>query len=361
MSANSPWNRISVSRFRGLSEITLEELGLLNVLVGANDVGKTSLLEAILLLMGPGNITLPCRIQELRGHSVKERDDLFYLFNNCDSKSRIELLAERTDTPAASRKLSISIPNGGSQIEHIPNGAARIHSTTLAKEAHPDLHYDLELEGEELASPKKLHGTLSVRKDGATGNVSRPLLETNISAFFISDRSGLEVEPVGEVVINKKKEALLKYLQNLNCQVKDITPVLSRVYVDIGLSQLLPINMLGGGMNRTSSIIARCILRDSRVLLIDELSYGLHYEALAPFLRTILDFATENGIQIFATTHSLAVLECLREILNMKEMTNMRDRVVCYALQKDRHNQVQPYRYGYRGLDHCIEHGMEIR
>ena len=41
---------ISIASFRGLKEVKLEELGQVNLLVGGNNSGKTSILEAIAVL-----------------------------------------------------------------------------------------------------------------------------------------------------------------------------------------------------------------------------------------------------------------------------------------------------------------------
>lgn len=57
---------LSVRHFKGLETIDLEGLGSFNVLVGANDVGKTTVLEALFFLTGLSNLQLPVAIQNRR-------------------------------------------------------------------------------------------------------------------------------------------------------------------------------------------------------------------------------------------------------------------------------------------------------
>ena len=44
------YESIRIQNFRGLKDLTIENLGRVNLLVGANNVGKTSVLEALALL-----------------------------------------------------------------------------------------------------------------------------------------------------------------------------------------------------------------------------------------------------------------------------------------------------------------------
>src|SRR5262245_48370014 len=46
---------LQIRNFRGLKDVTLGELRRVNLLVGGNDTGKTSVLEALVLLLGDGN------------------------------------------------------------------------------------------------------------------------------------------------------------------------------------------------------------------------------------------------------------------------------------------------------------------
>ena len=132
-------------------------------------------------------------------------------------------------------------------------------------------------------------------------------------------------------------------------------------YLDIGLAQMMPLNMFGSGMVRTAMILSECMLRDSKILLIDELEQGLHYQAISFLLEALLRLAKEQGIQVFATTHSIEVIKGLQQVLGQEEFTEYRDTTKCITLQRDKDGIVRSYRYDYQQFDHCIEHGIEIR
>ena len=55
MSKHNYLKKLEITNFRGLRDVSLDNLGLVNVLVGGNNVGKTTVLEAVFLLTGNGN------------------------------------------------------------------------------------------------------------------------------------------------------------------------------------------------------------------------------------------------------------------------------------------------------------------
>lgn len=48
-----PLDNVTIDGFRGLRNLRLDDLGHFNILVGANDSGKTSVLEALSILCKP--------------------------------------------------------------------------------------------------------------------------------------------------------------------------------------------------------------------------------------------------------------------------------------------------------------------
>ncbi len=368
MSTKRIWDHFTARRFRGLRDLTLEDLGIVNVLVGANGTGKTSLLEAIFLLAGSGNLTIPIHVQQFRNLPVEGFDELSYLFHECNTAAKITLSAT-TNAPISSRELSITARERSMQRETIPThgqgedsqswATATVQSSTYPPPTNLGLRYDLTISGAGDSPRPTYSGTLWAEEQKVEADA--PLRETIIPAQFLDYRLSNNASEVGNVVVNKKKGELLEYLRSVNPRVLDIGVSGKRAYIDIGLARMLPINMFGSGMIRACSIIAKCLLGSGQILLIDEVSSGLHYKALSPLLRAVIKFSIQNEILIFLTTHNLDVLRSLQVILGHDEMAHARDALACYALQRDKDGQVRAYRYGHRHLDHCIQHGIEIR
>src|SRR5262245_39000214 len=106
------YEHLSVENFRGLRTLSAGDLGRVNLFVGPNNAGKTSLLEAAWFLQNPGNPTLPIVLAGFRGVNVPIQSpnttwpDLFY---DQDPLARIEMRGTSVD--GTNEQLAITLEN----------------------------------------------------------------------------------------------------------------------------------------------------------------------------------------------------------------------------------------------------------
>ena len=86
--------------------MTLGQLGQINLLLGCNDCGKSSVLDALFLISGAANPLLNIRINSLRNYDRIEPDDLLLNYYNLNSSVPINIVADMKDG-FSSRELSI--------------------------------------------------------------------------------------------------------------------------------------------------------------------------------------------------------------------------------------------------------------
>ena len=100
---------LTVTNFRNLKAVSLENLGRITLIAGKNGVGKTALLEALWLLSGPDVLELGIRLNTFRGLPMTGPDTVFRdLFRNFDTGHDIKVSA-RGDWGSPPRELQISL------------------------------------------------------------------------------------------------------------------------------------------------------------------------------------------------------------------------------------------------------------
>ena len=374
MTTHQPLDGVEIRRFRGLSELDLNGLGSFNVLLGANDVGKTSVLEAIFLMTGFVNMRLPMTVQDWRSLSINTFDDLGVLFHGFDLDKPIDLVAHSTGA-VVRRQLQISAPyadietSTGSPASADGGNASSQHRRSVADQSSSVmpvgrrvLRYDATVQRRR-GKGSQFTGTLRVVDENTVHfqNRSKALGQQTVSARYITPRPGYDAKAIGDLIVRKQLAQLVTFLKEINPRIGDLATSGDIVYVDIGLDRMLPLNMFGGAMVRAATILSHCILGNERILLVDELENGLDHAAVAPLLRALLVLSRDRDTQVFVTTHSVGVLQSLLDVLNDDGFSKHRSTTHCFTLQRDSAGRVQPYRYEYAQFEHCVRHGIEIR
>ena len=97
------YRKVEISGFRGADKITLDKLGQINILVGKNNVGKSSCLEAISLLSsgssGFRNAFDENSLERVLSRRVRHNSELKYLRRIGAVETRI--VGHRTDGSGA--------------------------------------------------------------------------------------------------------------------------------------------------------------------------------------------------------------------------------------------------------------------
>jgi len=349
---------IVIRNFRGIDHLEINDFSRVNILLGQNSSGKSSVLECLLLLMGMSNPDLPQMANSIRSRSYSGFADLTYMFHRLELKAKPEMSAELFDN--SKRHLSLELTyvfdekaQPDLQNGQIPTSETKTFLNTLK------MLFDVES-----GQQKSIHEcSLTVNQQGLISNkkLAEGYLEKNSVAFLSSDlAAGNPANDLVELAKRRLKDTVTEQLKHFDSRITTLEILNNVAYVGLeGINQLLAVNMLGDGLRRYLNIVAALANPMNNILLIDEIENGLHYSAYKKLWEAIFALATTTNKQVFVTTHSKETLSRLDEML--EEHPAYQQKMRLYTLAKTPTKGHQAYKYSFEGLSGACENDVELR
>jgi len=356
---------LSIENFRGFKNLKIDSLAQINLIAGANSVGKTALLEAIFLLLGESNAALVPRVSAFRGLNVfqgtaENMGEWFWrpLFHQLDTRSAIRLRAKNSHT--FERALEIVVV-GQSSAQVLFGERAQVAGE---KSSGGTLGAALQFEySEGSAEPRKSKLSVNIVNGRPTLQIEPPPLQPSLPGHLLGARNtSLEEDAqlLGELIIQKEPYDLLKALQIVEPRLTRINPIPSPggtiIYGDIGLGEMMPLTLLGDGLTRLASIVLRVVAAQNGVVLIDEIENGLHHSALVKVWSAIAEASRISGAQVFATTHNWECIKAAHEAFSERDSYNLN----LYRLERA-NGEVKVAAYNQETLATSVKMDLEVR
>ena len=295
-----------IKHFRGIQQLEIDEFSRINLLLGKNNAGKTSVLEAMFLLCGATNPSLPNTITALRGQRITNvhPDNVWRsLFNDMEPSRMICLSARRTDE-SEDRTLEISAKLA------IDSGASETGTGTASFDDQMVIE-QLNLEYTDTRG-NRTQTVAKYDKENRWLDVVPLDRDDFVRSTFLSARSNPTIEQnarqFSQLVRIKQEHEVIEALKIIEPRVSGVEVLSeyggSSVYVDLGLPSLIPLAACGEGFVRLFSIVVQVANCRQGLLLIDEIDNGLHYSVMDKLWTLLGRMCVDHDVQIVATTHN---------------------------------------------------------
>lgn len=366
-----------VENFRSLKHLKLEKLARVNLLVGKNNSGKTSVLEGIYLFTGT-NVENWIDYIDYERHLAME--NFSFLFYNFDSERSVSLRARiepsRKNINIA-KPYNIEVSVSALSVNRLTNALIlpglleeeKLYQNPSSQEEPIKAVHIVASSSENPLSPFSSQ-TYSVQQRWMERDLRRGIIKKTLSKPAFGQWIGTSMS-MSELYARIEYLQVRKQDKHLNETLRRIDPRIANIvlgggeviYVDLGPSfpDLSPISLLGDGVQRLLAIIAAMAHTTGAIVQIDEIDNGLHYTALRILWQAILYAAREYDVQVIATTHSAEALRHLTWVLDDEEYKDYRDDVAAYTLVRADDDTVRSYRHDYEQLDYALDHGLEVR
>ncbi len=357
------YRSFKIKNFRCFRELTIEPLERVNLIAGMNNVGKTALLEAIFLHLGPNNPELALRINAWRGISTFDKSNIEEemwgsLFFGYDTNATIEL--ESKDENGRQRALRISL--GKSAATELPanwEGNGQIQNTVSSMTtAVPARELKLAYSDDTGQS-----GGSRAFIMGEGLKIDLASLKLSPHGVFLATRTRTQVEDArrfSKLEVVGRQDEILPTLKLLEPRLRRLAVLVTggvpTINGDIGVGRLIPLPLMGEGVGRLLSLALIIFDSPRGVVLIDEIENGLHYSAMVDVWKAIAEAARRSETQIFATTHSWECIQAAHEAF----MTSGTYDFSLHRLDRIK-NEVRVVTYDQGTLDTAVEMNHEVR
>ena len=312
--------------FRGFESYRLTGLARVNLVVGKNNCGKTSILEAIELLVSQGDPRVLYKSLRRRGeqaHRMGERINVSHIFHGhaCTPGAGFDLSSN-----GGKRTLKVTILSLDNVDEEADDWNRQVRmwglrmfdlsgDTTLAPAF--GMRVDRSDTEGQIVLPVMEDGTVGIDYKGYSSFVRNGHFRTPVH-FLTLDGIVLDPASMGKIwsiALEESLEAeIVSDMRLLEPKINSIHFPSSRSgsSILIGLENVkrrLPINTYGDGMRRLLALRLSFVGAKGGVLLIDEIDTGLHWTVMEEMWQFVVEVAKRLNVQVFATTHSY---DCIR-------------------------------------------------
>jgi AAA15 family ATPase/GTPase len=356
---------LKIHNFRGFDSLEMNNFSKINVLLGENNCGKTSILESIFLLSGMSNPELALNINLMRGLSINQ-NVLKYIFYNLDTNNKPSITGKFSQN--TNRKVEISPIFEKNVVSRelettIPENSLNTTSLTTASDML-GLEYSFFIKKVH-EQEKSFKTWLRFDKGGIRQSLSSTYKEGVFSKFLFSGAidKGLS-DQLKTLFVAKKEHVLNDLLNKFDNKIKSLYALPNGIYIDKeGIQERIPLQLMGEGIRRFLNIAATIAANNAQnfICLIDEIENGLHYKSQELMWQTLFTLTRSANIQLFITTHSLEMLQSLTNVLKRSENSDIQNNVKIFSIINTLKEGFQSYSRSYEGLDLALENEMEIR
>jgi AAA15 family ATPase/GTPase len=317
---------VKISNFRGFKQLEVNDLTLINIVVGDNAMGKTALLEAIFFALS-GSIQQPLNLKQWRGQDMKFQTGLadsvmeaVYsdLFHDSKSEEPIDILLKGTGFE--NRQLKLSRSRGDVIVTTQNVGQQNRKERRAAKKQVSSQNRGLQTISQIATVPILATWTDQYGNDFNT----RVLLSPNglqfegtneqlPNCFFYPTQSPIPAaEAASHFSALKKQRQAGKFREvfmSVFEEIKDIdlgeSSTGSVLMADVPWAkELLPLPIISGGTNRTAAILLAITHRENGLVMVDEVENGLFHKRQAAFSSALIELSRAYKTQLLMTTHS---------------------------------------------------------
>lgn len=349
--------KVSIENFRGFESIDIPDMSRISLISGRNNVGKSSILEALFLMMDHTSNDSFAKISGFRGSVLGGAASLWSpLFYELDTDRQIRIIMEEDQETACLcyRRDNEYLPFTANGIPEDVLAAFRLATKNTYSLLFTYNNGNYHEEGHFF-----LNGMNALRemKSSLPGNEIKSLPLTRWLNTTVTRLSDAVMNDIGDLELKGKKGDVIEILQELDPAIEDILTLsvqgAPQLYLRVS-GKHIPVQYAGDGVLKLLQVCIAAMEIRNGLILIDEIETGLHYSMYGKLWAILEKISAVSNCQIIATTHSYEMISAVPG--NIKN----RNDFSYYRIGHGQHGHMV-YRYDLNMLGSALEAEMEVR
>jgi len=349
-------SNITIKSFRHFENLELSNLGQFNLILGDNNMGKTSLLEALMFTVD-SDVYLKNLI-----FAYIARNNTTKLLENHQEKYLMPITFIDDFFPKNSKEKILEFDLR----ENRDYWNFKIKRPTK-EEIQKELNIDVGIDEE--------HYIAIIADDNNYEIIELPVF---IDKLKPKELIQMQLIPFGK---GFDRELATNYYDNIHKDrkkrksfleaMKTFIPKIEEIQVDTNIGDIdiyeeedeypSALHQYGEGANKLFRILVQITLQKDKKLLIDEIDAGIHYSHFFEFWKVIIKVAKEYNVQIFATTHNLECLQYFKDVLEKEEFKEYQELSRTITLRRFSDNIISESIRTFEEFEYEINRELEIR
>lgn len=309
---------LQIDRYRGINALTINGLKNVNLVVGDNNCGKTSVLEAIQLLRTSGSLANLYRVSRLRDTlAVNNANSIFDSFICMFPKERDGTCEISVSGICNGKEISFDLKGKKDRVL-LDATALSLRKPLISALPSGEIETDT-FEGDlrlVYGDDKKVT-TISVNQySSVTGTPASDKDSFNI--VYVAPFEHLRGSVINRIIKNEPyKQICVKALQLFDPDIENIMIFRSDIgnrpveYIRHKTLGDMPISSYGDGIKKVLALANAISEAADGILLIDEVETAIHKKYFDDILRLIVKACRTFNVQVFITTHSIEAIDGL--------------------------------------------------
>ena len=334
---------IELNKFRGIKQLSVSGFSNINLIVGDNNCGKTTLLEAIQLLFAKPQLGSIKPVIDQRTVLSPDKSSFYVsfvkMFNMEESKDQLEFDIY-ADSKGGVLRLQIS---GNEKIitgeEALQISSLSSRQKTQYKRGTAFLPENARIFTGRIAKQVGKKTTEdAVRFTSIDSLASLPDIKKEVN--YIPSFGHMRYDLLQNIVDDLDyKKLVIDILRQFDKDIADIcyTKADDGVFLETIITKsgiIMPFSVYGDGIKKILYILNRLYAASGSILLIDEIETGLHkkyYDILFPI---VFELAKKFSVQLFIATHSIEAIDAILRYGNYENSEEKEDPIKVITLKK---------------------------